>query len=191
VQRDDVVWALVRGQSHPRLLERLFFGVATLLIGVSSAIRTWARACPERDIAGRESSGFRVGRSDGAYRYVSYPLEIGNLLFSIGLGFLAPALGFVLLVMGESVVCFRLIRRERENRTALGTGTSWGKAFREESAKWGIFVTMIVFTLLLRDRVAEVLAVLSVFVWVLLNGSSFLSSAEGGRYKCRLRASEG
>jgi Na+-transporting NADH:ubiquinone oxidoreductase subunit NqrB len=179
VQRDDVVWALVRGQSHPRLLERLFFGVATLLIGVSSAIRTWARACPERDIAGRESSGFRVGRSDGAYRYVSYPLEIGNLLFSIGLGFLAPALGFVLLVMGESVVCFRLIRRERENRTALGTGTSWGKAFREESAKWGIFVTMIVFTLLLRDRVAEVLAVLSVFVWVLLNGSSFLSSAEG------------
>jgi Na+-transporting NADH:ubiquinone oxidoreductase subunit NqrB len=199
IQRDDVVWALVRGQSHPRLLERLFFGAATLLIGVSSAIRTWARACPERAVIGRESSFSRESRCDGPYRYVSYPLQIGNLLFSLGLGFLAPAVGFVLLVTGESVVCFRLIRREQElkhaessqrfgpdstqtllsQRPLLGMGASWGRAFREESAKWGLFVTMIVFTLLLRDRVAEVLAMLSFLIWVLLNWNSFLASAEG------------
>ena len=84
----------MRDSPHPRLLERLFFGVATLLIGVSSAIRTWARACPERAIVGRESSVLREGRRDGPYRYLSYPMEIGNLVYSIGLGFLAPALGF-------------------------------------------------------------------------------------------------
>jgi hypothetical protein len=179
VQRDDVVWALVRAQSHPRLLERLFFGVATVLIGVSSAVRTWARVGPQRAIVGRESSVLREGRRDGPYRYVSYPLQIGNLLFSIGLGCLAPALGFLLLVTGETVVYFRLIRRERENRTARGTRTSWGKAFREESAKWGLFVTMIVFTLLLRDRVAEVLAVVSFLIWVLLNWKTLIASVRG------------
>ncbi|HEY4740142.1 MAG TPA: hypothetical protein VIH76_06060 [Candidatus Acidoferrales bacterium] len=124
----------MRDSPHPRLLERLFFGVATLLIGVSSAIRTWARACPEPASVGRESAEFREERRDGPYRYLSYPMEIGNLIYSIGLGFLAPALGFVLLVMAESVVCFRLIRRERELRHAESSQrfgpnstSSWGK----------------------------------------------------------------
>jgi hypothetical protein len=44
---------------------------------------------------------------------------------------------------------------------------------REESAKWGIFLTMVVFTSLLIDRVAELLAVASLLVWAALNYSTF------------------
>jgi protein-S-isoprenylcysteine O-methyltransferase Ste14 len=189
IDRDDIVWALVKGQPYPQLLERLLFGVAAVLIGGSAAIRTWARAYPE------DSSGGGLTRRDGPYRYIRYPEQLGNLLFSIGLGFFAPLLGLVILVTGEAIVSLRLVRRERALRSA-GTpepadsnstqllpsyrrpapnnfAPTWKKAFRQESAKWGLFLTMIVFILLLRDRVAEVLAGLSFLVWVLLNYRSF------------------
>jgi protein-S-isoprenylcysteine O-methyltransferase Ste14 len=182
--RDDVVWALVREQSHPRLLERLFFALATLLIGIATALRTWARAYPESSVPGNGPPVLR----DGPYGYLRYPQELGNLLFAIGLGFLAPLSGFVVLVAGEAILVFRLIQRETERKTyAEDAGPNvtqplphrsllelpmWGKAFRQESAKWGLFLTMIVFTLLLRDQVAEVLAVASFLVWAVLNCGS-------------------
>jgi len=188
--RDDIVWAFARGTSHPRLLERLFFALAAVLIGGSGAIRTWARAY-------KESSNFTDNspvRREGPYRHIRYPEQLGNLLFSMGLGFFAPASGFVLLLTGEAIVFFRLIRREQEFRSAethqaanpnstpllvlqggpVSTcGPMWSKAFRQESAKWGLFLTMIVFTILLRDRIAEALAGLSFLVWVLLNFGSY------------------
>jgi Na+-transporting NADH:ubiquinone oxidoreductase subunit NqrB len=187
VDRNDIVWALVQGQAHRELLERLLFTVATILIGVSTVVRTWARACPGSPILGHTPPLPR----DGPYRYLPYPQRLGNLLFSIGLGFLAPLSGFVVLVAGEAIIFLRLIRREKEvTRTSLSmsqplpsreplfaVGPTWGQAFRQESAKWGLFVTMIVFTLLLRDRVAEVLAAVSFVVWVLLNWRSFQTMA--------------
>ena len=88
----------------------------------------------------------------------------------------------------EAILAFRLIRREQELRSAVidspphsnsteplqthgparGFGP-WSKAIRQESAKWGLFLTMIVFIYLLKDQVAEVLAGLSFLVWVVLN----------------------
>jgi hypothetical protein len=52
---------------------------------------------------------------------------------------------------------------------AKGDAPDWKKAFRREPAKWGLFLTMIIFTVLLVDRVAEVLALASLGFWVLLN----------------------
>lgn len=69
LDRNDIVWALVRGQSHPQLLERLLFSIATILIGLSTAIRTWARAYQVFSV----SSYASPGRRDGPYRYVLYP----------------------------------------------------------------------------------------------------------------------
>jgi len=181
LDRSDIVWALVRGQAHPEFLERLLFAIATMLIGVSTAMRTWALAYPGSSFPGHASQ-----RRHGPYRYLGYPQQLGNLLFSIGLGFLAPLLGFVLLVVGEAIIFLRLVGREKE-LTLLGMsqpspsqplfrlGPMWGNAFRQESAKWGVFLTMIVFTALLRDRVAEVLAAVSIAVWALLNCDSFRS----------------
>jgi len=166
------------------------FALATIFIGVSTAVRTWARAYPW-------SADFSYPspvRRNGPYRYLRNPQQLGNVLFAIGLGSLAPLWGFIFLVACETILVFRLIQREEEARNAEGVGLAvpvvtqpdllhrpllglpmWGKAFRQESAKWGLFLTLIVFTLLLSDRVAEVLAAASFMVWVVLNCDSFQS----------------
>jgi hypothetical protein len=187
---DDMVWKLVRGQPHARLLERLLFLVATVLIGTGSWLRTRALVEGESELSGPPT------HREGFSRVLAYPKHLGNLLFSIGLASLAPLWGFVLLAAGEAVIVVRLIGREEEVReqeagvtelpptvageaptsqslrqpNELARGRSvWGNAIRKESGKWGLFVTMIVFTLLLRDRVAEILAGLSFLIWAVLN----------------------
>ena len=189
LDRDDVVWMLVRGRPDQDLLERALFAVAAALMGIGALLRTWAGALPETP----QSPHLLRVRGDGPYRYVPYPRQIGNLVYSIGLGFLAPMEGFLLLVLGQALVALRLIRRERElgnaafssdragargHREMSDKGPSreararWATAFRHESAKWGLFLTMIVFTVLLRDRVAEILAGVSFLMWVALNCGS-------------------
>jgi protein-S-isoprenylcysteine O-methyltransferase Ste14 len=189
VDRDDVVWVVRRGRPGQDLLERALFAVAAILMGVGALLRTWAGASAD---ASRAVDSLPVP-SDGPYRYVRYPRQLGSLLFSIGLGFLTPIAGFVLLVVGETLVTVRLILHERalvdardsseraavdelaptsEAWPGLRVRTSWGEALRRESGKWGLFLTMIVFSLLLRDRVAEVLAGASFLVCVVLNCGS-------------------
>jgi protein-S-isoprenylcysteine O-methyltransferase Ste14 len=178
---DDIVWAFVRHQSQPRLLERVLFAVATLLIGAGAALRTWARVYSAPSMAGGRS----VSRHS-PYRHLRYPGQLGNLLFTTGLAFLAPLWGFVLLIVGEAILVFRLIQREKalhrlapplaatsEGSPSAAGSTTWGRALRLESGKWGLFATMIVFTVLLEDRVAEVLAIASVLLWFALNHGSF------------------
>jgi len=179
--RDDITWELVRGLAHPHLWERLLFALATILIGVSTAMRTWARA--QSELPGP------AGASDlreGPYRYSAHPKQLGNFLFSIGLAFLAPLPGFVFLVIAEAIIFVRLARRESSlagsdsnarqpleaDASIPGFNADWGKAIRQESAKWGLFLTMIVFTVLLQDGLAEILAVASLAVWAVLNCGS-------------------
>jgi len=47
---------------------------------------------------------------------------------------------------------------------------------RKEASKWGLAVTMIVFTLTLQDRIAEILASVSVLIWFVLNMPDFMRS---------------
>jgi protein-S-isoprenylcysteine O-methyltransferase Ste14 len=189
VERDDIVWALVRGRDDARLLERLLFAVATILIGTGAALITWAGAHAAPPGSRRRPPFLRTG----PYRYLRYPQHEGTLLFAAGLGLLAPLWGFIVLLVGEAVAVSRLIGLERYmNRTesagpvwpnvaqAVLSGGAfwemaplWSNAFRRESAKWGMFLTMIVFTALLQDRVAEILAVVSLLVWAFLNCGSF------------------
>ena len=43
------------------------------------------------------------------------------------------------------------------------------QALIREAAKWGMFITTIVFVVLLNDRIAETMGALSVAIWALLN----------------------
>ena len=189
VEQDDIVWVLVRGREEARLLERLLFAVATILIGAGAALMTWAGAYAAPPDSGRMPPFHRTG----PYRRLRYPQHVGTLLFAAGLGLLAPLWGFVVLLVSETLAVSRSIGFERYmNRTesagpvgpnvaqAVLSGGAlreiaplWSNAFRRESAKWGMFLTMIVFTVLLQDRVAEVLAVVSLLVWAFLNCGSF------------------
>jgi hypothetical protein len=92
--------------------------------------------------------------------------SMGDLLFAIGLSSLAPLEGAILLLTGESI---RLLRRAGSREPEQEpSASSWPQAIREEAAKWGLLVTMIVFSITLKDSLAELLAGTSVVVWALL-----------------------
>lgn len=167
VDREDVVWRLVKNTAIPHTLERFVFIVATIFVAIGVGFCTWGRA----------------------HRYPRY---LGELCYAIGLGSLVPVGGFVILVGGEALRVFRLIRRHAQDSQQLAlsvarslsrpsaeeTNRSWRKAFRHEAVKWGILVTMIVFVITLKDRYAEFLAVASFLVGTLFNLPVFSPSNE-------------
>jgi hypothetical protein len=162
----DVVWRVVEHRPNARFLERLCFACATALIGTGAALRTAALVSAP------------MKPENGGHRPRIRPFgPIGSLLFSVGVASLAPLSGAVILLLGESVLALRLILLERsfghDQDLPAASPTSWLRAMREESAKWGIFLTMVVFTSLLIDRVAELLAVASLLVWAALNYRTF------------------
>jgi hypothetical protein len=137
VDREDIVWRFVKDSSAPRGFERFFFIVATVFILVGAAICTWAHVCRRPPSAiGAES-----------YRPLPRSRYFGDLLYAIGLASLFPLWGFIILVAGETLRVFRLIRRE-DLRTqnllshippAAEVRSGWGKALRQETVKWGYF----------------------------------------------------
>jgi hypothetical protein len=161
----DIVWAFVGHRPNARALERLFFAFATVLIGAGAALRTWASAY---DSSKRQNGSLR--------HHPNYARYAGSLLFTVGLASLVPLPGFIILVGGESILVLRLILLERSPDAAPVSGPapvpSLSSALCLESAKWGIFVAMIAFTMLLVDRVADVLILASLGLWLALNYGS-------------------
>ena len=151
IDPDDIVWRLVRDTSTPHLWERVLFILATILIAAGAALSTWARTVSVVPVALR----FR-------------PCYLGELVYAVGLGSLLPLPGFVILVAGESLRIFRLIRREQDQSHPPPV-IGWGRAFRKEAVKWAIFLSMIAFVITLKDRVADVLVALSFLIGLLLN----------------------
>jgi hypothetical protein len=158
----DIVWALVEQRPNARALERIFFAVGTLLAGSGAALRTAANrsAVP--------SASARVKK------------HLGSVLYAVGVGSLAPAWGFAILTAGELALAIRLSFYERGEECPHGAAApreSWISAMRPEAAKWGLFLTMIVFTAVLIDRVADVLALMSLLTAAALNWRSYCRPA--------------
>ena len=198
LDRSNAVWSFFPW-STPRgaLLARLAFSVATLLVGGAAAIRTWATAYLGSSVVHDLRLRTEMLVADGPYRHVRNPLYLGTFLLSIGLGFLANRLGFLILVAGWAIRILRLIAREEEKLEqqlgvryrefarsvprlfpsisprlpAAGLDAHWGQAFRSELAIWAFFVTLIAFTITLRNSVAWTLGCASLLLWVLLRAS--------------------
>jgi hypothetical protein len=148
---DDMIWRFVKESPSRTGLERGLFLIATLMICAGATLCTRAAASSQR-----------------------HPEQyIGELLFAIGLGSLFPLSGFVLLVAGETIRILRLSRSKDQPPERQNLIPEWGRAIREQAAKWGIFISMIAFSITLRDRVAEILVCASVLVWALLNLPQF------------------
>jgi hypothetical protein len=185
IDREDVVWRFVKDSATPHGRERLIFIIATLLIALGAAISTRARVhgTPKRSV-GTEPHIFR-----------SHPRYLGELCYAIGLGSLVPLAGFVVLVGGEALRVFRLLRRDAQNSLeprlsaprslalpgAEETNPSWRKAFRQEAVKWGILIAMIVFVITLKDGYAEFLVVASFLVGTSFNVPIVGHSTRAGR----------
>jgi len=171
--REDIVWRFVSDAAAPHTLERYAFVVATLFIAAGAAICTRARA---------------VARPNRT-RY------LGDLFYAIGLASLVPVAGFVILVGGDALRIYRLIEREKNpahrsqpqseatpppaHPFARESNPAWGTAFRKEAVKWGLLVSMIVFSITLVDRQADILVAASFLVGLLLNPPAFRRSPSG------------
>jgi protein-S-isoprenylcysteine O-methyltransferase Ste14 len=197
IDHTNVVWAFAPwNNSHGAFLARVVFGFGALLVGSAAAIRTWAAAYLRTDVVHDTKLHTETIVADGPYRYVRNPLYLGTFLLSIGLGLLASRLGFAILAVGAAIRILRLIGREeaelekergesfREFRRRVprllpslrprvptsGLKPQWGQAFRGEAFMWGFFITMVAFTVTLRDRVAEILAGITLALWFLQKG---------------------
>ncbi len=187
VDRDDIVWRYIKSSDHARLLEHCLFAITTLLFGISACLCTIARAHPST-----EASSGSTQAVNREFRGSFYQLRLfGDFLYALALASLLPLSGFFILIVCEAIRLARLSWRENvltRSETAeierpliapaslsaqtTPTGRAqleWGKAFRREALKWGVFLSMIVFTLTLKDRIAEVLIGASVVLWILLN----------------------
>ena len=176
VDRDDIVWRLVKSTTTPHILERLVFILATVLVAMGAGLCTRTRAFQK----------VRGTSSDDPHGLLHPSRYLGDLSYAIGLGSLAPVPGFLILVGGEAFRVLRLAGRTdgrpqnwQEHRLSVfpasPSGESkqrtpeWKNAIRHEAAKWGILATMTVFVITLQDRHAEVLALGSFLIGVLVN----------------------
>lgn len=172
-ERDDVVWRFVRNSPANRELEHIAFLMAAVAVGAGAALCTWAEAY--RDV---EATGEVHSRRLGAVRYA------GEWIYAAGLASLLPLSGAVLLVFGELLRVSRLMRSEKAIRPSPAKPADplqverpvWGRALRKQAGKWGILVTMLALAVTLVDRLADVLALGSVLLWVLLNARTFRKS---------------
>jgi hypothetical protein len=154
--RDDIVWALVRDHSNNRLLEQVAFAVGTLVLLSCAGLETWANAHPQPVV-----------------------LLLSRLLYALVVGLLVPLGGKIMIVGGEALLVIRLYRRDRAGADGLRVGRAegaWGEAFRRVASKWGLAASMIVFTLTLKDRVAEIGGGISFLIWLALNFSRLVGS---------------
>ncbi len=137
------------------MLEHAIFLIATVLIGFGAALSTRARVA-------------------GAHRVQSS----GEILYVVGIASLLPLWGAVFLVAAESLRVLWVMPREGAGKPCLPASdplvagqaqNSWAAALRREADRWGIFLSMIAFSITLVDRLADVLLAASVLVWAILN----------------------
>jgi protein-S-isoprenylcysteine O-methyltransferase Ste14 len=202
VDHINIVWAFVHW-NNPRgdFIARMVFGFGTLLVGLASAVRTWAAAYLRSDVVHDAVLHAETLVADGPYRHVRNPLYLGTFLMSVGLGLLASRLGFVVLAVGATIRILRLIGREeaelekqqgesfrefcrrvprlfpslRPRVPAAGLMAQWGQAFRGEALMWGLFLAMAAFTITLQDRAAEILVGATLTLWFLRKAAQLLS----------------
>jgi hypothetical protein len=147
--RDDIVWAAVRNHANSAILEQISFGAGSVLLLGCAFLETWGDA-------------WRSVRS----------LLVSRLLFMLVVGMLVPLAGTIVIDAGEGLLVWRLFARDRDSRQLKEPSEArWGPAWRRAASKWGFAATMIVFTVTLKDRIAEIGAAVSFVVWLVLNSS--------------------
>jgi hypothetical protein len=165
----------------------LMLGLATVVIAAASAVRTWAAAYLCSEVVHGRNLHSDVLVADGPYRHLRNPLYLGTILLAVGFGAAASVTGFLVLVVGIVVFCYRLILREeaelaasqsesyRQYRARVprllpmigprvassGKRPRWAQAFRGETMMWLFTVTMAAFAITLSGKVFEIFIAIS------------------------------
>lgn len=168
---EDVVWRFIKNQgAQTRPLEHAAFLAATVLIGLGAYLCTSSRTVVQ------ELPDWRLSRCKN---------YLGQFVYAVGLATLLPLAGFLILTIGEGARLIRLSVYDDEQKEsiscdglshALKTVTPavtpvvrWVTAARAEAVKWGLLISMIVFTVTLRDAYADYLIGASVLFAALVN----------------------
>ncbi len=99
VNPDDVVWFLVHLHEDSALLDRIIFGIGTLLFLGAAALETWTNG-----------------------------VLLARLLFVLGLGLLLPLPGAIILISGEAFLVARLFLARDSAAPSPGPSRAFRKA---------------------------------------------------------------
>jgi hypothetical protein len=171
ISRDDVVWHFIKAAPHPRVLEHVFFGLAAVVLGISLLLKV--------------KSGAPLD-NQGRHDHSRTTATVASLLQAIGIGSLLPLPGFLLLAVGDLAASLLLdsrqsIARHPENESDPGRapsslrGSRWGGALGPHIGLCLALVSMTVFSVVLIDRVADVLFAVTALVSVAANLLPFMS----------------
>jgi hypothetical protein len=171
ISPDDVVWRFIRTAPHARALEHALFGIAATILGLALLLKVKASAQPEnRDSHG--PSGITAA--------------IVSMLQAIGIGSLLPLPGFLLLVLGDVVASLLLYGRHSTAEDPRSEGEDsrrvrgplqafrWRDALAAHLGLCCAFLSMAIFSVVLIDRVADVLFAVTALVSVAANCRRYL-----------------
>ena len=170
ISPDDVVWRFIRAAPHSRVLEHAVFGTAAAILGFALLLKVKVSVQSENE------------DGHGPFRITS---TVASLLQAIGIGSLLPLPGFLLLVLGDAVASLLLGGRHstaenpragRDFRPARSflQGSRWSSALATHTGLCFAFLSMAIFSVVLIDRVADVLFAMTALASVAANWRAFL-----------------
>jgi protein-S-isoprenylcysteine O-methyltransferase Ste14 len=170
-------WTLGPDSPHGMLLERILIEGGALLVAFGAFVRTWGAAYLRASVVHDAQLHATTLVADGPYRYVRHPLYFGSIVSTVGIGFVASRLGFLIMVVLLTLLYVRLARREEAQlaeqqgepyrefcrrvprlwpaRTprvpATGAKPQWRQAFWGEAFMWGFALAIAVFGITLNQ----------------------------------------
>ncbi len=147
VAPDDVVWRLVRNAAHARIWEHLCFAAAAAMLACALLLKLL--------IAARARRGHCGSRTRAV---------LANLLQAAAIGSLLPAAGFVLLMAGDLCISLFVPVALPAVELVPAQALRWSEVFRANLALGCAFVSMLIFSVVLIDRVADVLFAITALV---------------------------
>ena len=169
ISPDDVVWRFIKTARHARALEHAAFGIAAAFLGFALLLKVRLSAHLENQSSHNPSLETAI---------------VANLMQAIGIGSLLPLPGFLLLVVGDAAASLVAYKHpipegpvaERNSRQALRPSQAFrlSDALVMHSALCLAFLSMIVFSIVLIDRVADVLFGMTALVSIAANVRTFL-----------------
>jgi protein-S-isoprenylcysteine O-methyltransferase Ste14 len=178
VENLNILYAVVpwnQGVPHRDMLVRLLYAAAAMLAAAGALLLTWSTAYRPQT-ANPHRPSFSVG---GPFRYVRNPQYLSYFLLILALGTFQSVLGFPVMLLGETLLLLRLVRREercleqefgdrfllyaqrvprflpffRPRAEDHGQLPRWRQAFWEQAFQWGFVATLLAFAFTLSDPI--------------------------------------
>ncbi|MGO9325308.1 MAG: hypothetical protein ACLP07_12175 [Terracidiphilus sp.] len=152
LDQQDVVWRFIKGSPNSRLLEHLAFALAAVCIGRGVLLGAW----PSGNRDGEVQTARSIRRR-----------SLGEILHAVGIASLLPVSGSIVLVCAEALRSIHYARLRvaastplpaaRANAPNPGRKSAFPHLLLRHIAGICAFLSMLVFSITLSDRVADAL----------------------------------